>query len=62
MASFRRWRDALRRAVELYRQPELWSQVMRTAMAQEFSWSAAATRYMELYARLIRRSGSAAPI
>jgi len=60
-ASHHALEHAMRRAVDLYRQPERWRQVMRTAMAQEFSWSAAATRYVELYARLIRRSGSAVP-
>ncbi len=45
--------DALERAVQrllaLYRQPDAWRAVMRTAMAQDFSWDRAAAQYLALY-------------
>ncbi len=44
---------ALERAVErllaLYRQPDAWRAVMRTAMAQDYSWDHAARDYLALY-------------
>jgi starch synthase len=40
---------ALGRAVSLYRQPPDWQAVMRRAMAQDFSWDAAAQAYLALY-------------
>ena len=43
---------ALLRAVEAYRQPQRWKQLMRRAMAQDFSWDGAARKYMELYGEL----------
>jgi starch synthase len=38
------------RALLLYRDPLRWTQMMRRAMAQSFSWRDAAGRYVELYA------------
>ncbi len=43
--------QAIARALELYRQPLAWQALMRRAMAQDFSWDAAATSYLALYAR-----------
>ena len=40
---------AVQRAVQAKRQPELWRSLMHTAMAQDFSWSGAAKRYVALY-------------
>jgi starch synthase len=37
------------RLVALYRRPDAWRAVMRTAMAQDFSWERAAAQYMALY-------------
>ncbi|MBL8304259.1 MAG: glycogen synthase GlgA [Ideonella sp.] len=44
--------DAVRRAQALRGRADAWRQVMRRAMAQEFSWSAAATQYTRLYGAL----------
>lgn len=44
--------DAVRRAQALRSRSDAWRQVMRRAMAQEFSWSAAATQYTRLYETL----------
>ncbi len=40
---------ALHRAQRLYADAERWQQVMRRAMAQDFSWDEAAARYVELF-------------
>jgi starch synthase len=40
---------AIERAVRLFREPQLWRRVMQRAMAQDFSWEAAARRYRALY-------------
>jgi len=45
--------DAIKRAVEVFRQPKVWSQLVRRAMEREFSWATAIQRYEELYAELI---------
>ncbi|MFL6662697.1 MAG: glycogen synthase GlgA [Rhizobacter sp.] len=40
---------AIDRLVALYHQAPAWRAVMRTAMAQDFSWDKAATQYLALY-------------
>jgi starch synthase len=45
---------AVQRALQAKRQPELWRGLMRTAMAQDFSWSGAAKRYAALYEAIAR--------
>ena len=39
----------IERALALYRQPLAWRKVQRQAMAQDFSWSESARRYLALY-------------
>lgn len=46
---------ATARALELYTQPARWQQIMRRAMAQEFSWNVAARTYLSLYRSLIEK-------
>ena len=41
------------RAANLFREPELWLRIMQRAMAQDFSWEAAARGYVTLYRDLI---------
>ncbi len=43
---------ALERALELYRQPNTWRRLVRTAMSQDFGWTHSARQYMELYERV----------
>jgi starch synthase len=43
---------AVRRAMEAYADPAHWRAIQRAAMARDFSWSAAARRYADLYSRL----------
>lgn len=45
--------DAIKRARELFADPGVWTPLMRRAMAQNFSWEAAAQRYESLYANLL---------
>jgi len=40
------------RAIDLFRQREVWQRMMRQAMAQDFSWEAAARQYVALYRSL----------
>jgi len=46
-------RTAARRALALYRNRALWQKVQRRAMAQNFSWDAAAIQYLDLFSQLI---------
>ena len=43
---------AIARAVAAYRDRERWERMMRTGMAEDFSWRRSAVRYGEIYARL----------
>lgn len=45
--------DAIERAGALWQQRKTWTQLMRTAMRQDFSWDAAAARYAEMYRTLV---------
>lgn len=40
---------AIARAVETYRQPELWNRLVRRSMKQSFSWEIPARKYVTLY-------------
>ena len=40
---------AVRRALELYGQPQVWRRIQRTGMARDFSWERSAARYAEVY-------------
>ena len=45
--------DGIKRARELFHNdPQVWIELMRRAMAQDFSWATAAERYEELYGTL----------
>jgi len=41
--------DAIRRALELYRQPKQWRQLQQSGMRQSFDWSDSASHYLALY-------------
>jgi starch synthase len=45
---------ALARAIALYREPAKWQQIVRRAMAQQFTWDAAARQYLALYEEALR--------
>lgn len=44
-------RSALEHALFLYRQPEQWQQMQRTAMEQSFGWEQSAQAYVDLYTK-----------
>lgn len=47
---------ALARACEFYRhRPDTWRQIVKAGMKQDWSWTASAKRYIELYAALIQK-------
>ena len=46
--------DALERAVQAYRDPGRWRQLVRRGMARDHSWGASALRYLELYRDALR--------
>jgi len=51
---------AVDRALECYRQPEIWQQLVCTGMRQDFSWKRSAQRYVELYEKVLAlRAGEA---
>ena len=45
--------DAIKRAVELFRDPVLWQELMIRAMACDFSWDRSADGYEQVYAELV---------
>src|SRR5437773_7481846 len=52
--------DAIKRAREIFRDPNGWGKVMERAMARNFSWAVAAQRYEQLYGELAGRIDEAA--
>jgi len=46
--------EAVRRAVQAWRQRDLWARVQRNGMAKDFSWTASARRYLALYGEVAR--------
>jgi starch synthase len=52
---------ALRRALAIRRQPELWRQLQRNGMAQDFSWRASGERYERLYRATLARVTESGP-
>ena len=46
---------AVDRAIEAYRQPDIWKGLMRNAMSAHFTWEKSAGKYIELYERLSER-------
>ena len=52
--------DAIKRAREIFRNRELWTVLMKRAMAREFSWEVSAERYEDLYRELVGAEEAAA--
>jgi len=50
--------DALRRALNLYPYHSRWMGLQKAGMAQDFSWSASAKKYLELYKKLVAESSA----
>jgi starch synthase len=47
--------SAAERAVDCFRQPDTWRQLMRRAMAQDFSWRGPAQAYARVYSEIVVR-------
>jgi starch synthase len=45
----------IRRAVEAFRQPKIWKELVQRAMMKDFSWTASARQYLDLYAHIQRK-------
>ena len=45
----------IERAVELYRQPEIWKRVMKAGMTTDWSWAGSAAHYVDTYRRALER-------
>jgi starch synthase len=45
--------DAMKRARQIFRDRQLWTKLMKRAMAQNFSWDVSAQRYEALYPELV---------
>jgi len=52
--------DSIKRAAEIFRKHDVWTELMERAMSRNFSWEAAAQRYEQLYAGLARANSEAA--
>jgi starch synthase len=52
-------REAVERALSVYSSPQAWPALMRRGMAQDFSWTRSAARYVHLY-EVLRRRGQVA--
>jgi starch synthase len=52
---------ALRRALEVYRQPKLWQRLMRNCMRKDFSWPHSAEQYARVYESLRKAMTQARP-
>ncbi len=50
------WASILR-ALDLYQQKEVWQDIMRRGMAEDFSWKHSAQQYVEVYQRAISKRG-----
>jgi starch synthase len=48
--------ETLRRAVDAYRRPEIWSRLIATGMRQDWSWAKSAKQYEGLYQETIARA------
>ena len=47
--------ETLRRAIDAYQQPPIWSQLIATGMRQDWSWARSAQQYVELYQKITAR-------
>lgn len=47
--------SAIERALDCYREPDTWEQIIRAGMKQDFSWKRSAQLYIELYETVLAR-------
>jgi len=51
-------KDAVARAIQVYRDKEKWSKLVKACMSQDFSWDHSAREYMQLYRMILERYGN----
>ena len=51
-------KDAVVRALEVYRDREKWMKLVKSCMSQDFSWDRSALQYMQLYNMILDRYGN----
>jgi len=54
--------DTLRRALKLYPYHSRWANLQKAGMAQDFSWTNSAQKYLKIYKKLIEVSKSSTPV
>ena len=54
-------REAVGRAVAVFREPGRWETLVHNAMTQDFSWDASAREYVTLYRKVLRQYGARSP-
>lgn len=47
--------ETIRRATDLYRQPDMWSRMQQAGMRQDWSWRRSAQQYVDLYRDTVHR-------
>ncbi|RYG19312.1 MAG: glycogen synthase GlgA, partial [Chitinophagaceae bacterium] len=50
--------DAIKRALDAYRQPEAWKKLQQNAMREDFSWEKSAALYEKIYRALLKNNES----
>jgi starch synthase len=48
--------DAVKLALRVYRNKNVWTELMKNGMAKDFSWEASAKKYVELYHKAIQKT------
>ncbi|HOK42851.1 MAG TPA: glycosyltransferase, partial [Thermoclostridium caenicola] len=51
-------KDAVARAIQVYRDKEKWSKLVKACMSQDFSWDHSAREYLQLYKTILERYGN----
>jgi len=51
----------IRQALEVYRQPKAWRQLMHNGMRKDFSWPGSAKQYVKIYQALHKAKGKVSP-
>jgi starch synthase len=52
--------EAIRRAYDAFRRPEMWLRLIQTGMGQDWSWKRSAAHYVQLYEQTIKRRAQSA--
>ncbi len=52
--------ETLRQACDACRRPEVWKQLVKVGMGQDWTWARSAKQYVELYQRTVERGNAIA--